>query len=474
LSELTLSAPISWLDGIDVRTGRIVQEGHPQKGESIAGRVVRLRGSTGSTVGAYIFFALKRNNTAPLKIILEEPDSVTIAAELAGIPVELKGVKEVKLEDEEIDESLKRYLEREASISGAQGFARIKSVHISGVSYATIGDAGREWLSEVANKIKFKVTATTNPAGMDLISWRDMGIPEGFARRQIEIIDSLIEMGALPTFTCTPYLSGNLPVYGESVCWGESSAVAFINSVIGARSNREGATKTIVAAATGYTPLYGKHLDENRVPNLAVYSEPLENLLHYYLLAYYIGLHYPDSVPIYNVKRVSLPELKALAAAGAASGSIEMYHIPGISPNKAFDTLKSIQVTKRDLLDLREELSSFDGGTDLVVLGCPHLSLQEIKELSELMDRRKALVRFWIFTARAFMPLIEKLKWKIERFGASIWYDTCMVVSPLEELGIKKVTTNSAKAAKYLSSLRGLEVELLDIKEIIERYSAPE
>ncbi|MCS7102443.1 MAG: aconitase X [Candidatus Korarchaeum sp.] len=474
--EITITLPISWLDGIDIRTGRIVQEDHPQRGQSIAGKIVRIRGSTGSTVGAYVFFALKRNNVAPNKIILEEPDSVTISAELAGIPVEISGAKEVRLEDRELKEELRRYLEREASITGAQGFARIRSVHISGVSYATIGDAGREWLSEVSREIRFKVTATTNPAGMDLVDWRTMGIPEDFARRQIEIVDSLVRMGALPTFTCTPYLTGNLPAFGERVCWGESSAVAFINSALGARSNREGATKTVVTAATGYTPIYGKHLDENRLPNIKIDTEPLENTLQYYLLAYYVGLFYPDSVPLYEgLKSASLPELKAMSAAGAASGSIELFHVPGVTPNRISDVSKSIRVTKKDLIELREGMSSFEGGSDLVVLGCPHLSLQELKEIKELLMGRRALIRFWIFTARAFMPLIERsgIREALERFGARIWYDTCMVVSPLEELGVRKVTTNSTKAAKYLKSLRKLDVELLDVKEIVERYSAP-
>ncbi|MEM1984083.1 MAG: aconitase X [Candidatus Korarchaeum sp.] len=474
--EIAIKSPISWLDGIDIRTGRIVQENHPQRGQSIAGKIVRIRGSTGSTVGAYVFFALKRNNAAPAKIILEEPDSVTISAELAGIPVEIRGVSEVKLGDEELKEELRRYLEREASITGAHGFSKVKSVHISGVSYATIGDSGREWLSEVSREIKFKVAATTNPAGMDLVDWKMMGIPEDFARKQMEIVDSLVKMGALPTFTCIPYLTGNLPTYGEVVCWGESSAVAFVNSVLGAKSNREGATKTVVAAASGYTPIYGKHLDENRLPSIKVDTDPPENTLQYYLLAYYTGLHYPDSVPLYvGLKSASLPELKAISAAGAASGSIELFHIPGVTPNRISDVSRSLRVTKSDLVRLREEMSSFEGGSDLVVLGCPHLSLQELEEMRELLMGRRSLIRFWIFTARSFMPLIERsgLREIFERFGADVWYDTCMVVSPLEELGIRRVTTNSTKAAKYLKSLRRLEVELLDIREIVERYSVP-
>ncbi len=477
MNELRLTAPISWLDGIDVKTGKIIQQDHPQKGESLAGKIVYVPHSIGSTVGAYTFFALKKYGVAPIKIVLEEPDSITISAELSGIPVEIKGAKKVELKDENIREEFKRYLEKEASISEAEGFIKVRSVHISGVSYATIGDTGKEWLKNMEDEVKLKVAATTNPLGMDLYRWKEMGIPENFARGQVDIVESLIKMGAIPSFTCTPYLTGNLPHYGEHVSWGESSAVSFINSVIGAKSNREGGTKTIIAAATGYTPLYGKHLDRNREPTIMVEVEGnLSRLVDYYALGYLIGKEYPSSVPLYEgLKKLHIPELKALAAAGAASGSIEIFHIPKITPNPFKRPSKSIKVNLKDLKATLDELSTFSGGPDLIVIGCPHLSLGEFKRIASLMDGRITTIKFWLYTSRAILSQIEKssLINLIRRFGAEVWADTCMVVSPLEEMGIRKVTTNSTKAAKYLKTLRGMDVEVLSLEEIIERYSVP-
>ncbi len=477
MNELRLTAPISWLDGIDIKTGKIIQQDHPQRGESLAGRIVYVPHSIGSTVGAYTFFALKKYKTAPIKIVLEEPDSITISAELAGISVELKGAKEIKLENRDIREEFRRYLEKEASISEAEGFVRIHSVHISGVSYATIGDTGKEWLKNMENEIKFKVAATTNPLGMDLYRWKEMGIPENFAREQMNIVESLIKMGAIPSFTCTPYLAGNLPHYGEHISWGESSAVSFINSIIGARSNREGGAKTIIAAATGYTPLYGRHLDRNRKPTIAVEVEgDLNRLVDYYALGYFIGKEYPNSVPLFKgLKKLYIPELKALAAAGAASGSIEIFHIPKITPNLFKRPSKSIRVNLKDLKATLDELSTFSGGSDLVVIGCPHLSLDEFKRIVSLINGRIATIRFWLYTSRAILSQIERsgLIHLIKSFGAKVWADTCMVVSPLEDMGIRKVTTNSTKAAKYLKTLRGMDVEVLGLEEIIERYSIP-
>ncbi len=469
MKELELTQPLSWLDGIDPKTGRIIQEGHPQRGESIAGKVLRMPHSSGSTVGAYVFFALREYGTAPAKIILKKADSVTISAELAGIPVEIEGGREVRLEGD-FPEEFKRFLEREASIVGAEEFVQVRSVHVSGVSYATIGDWGKRWLSKISEmaRVREGVLATSNPAGMDVLSWRKMGVPESFARGQLEIVEHLTRMGIVPSLTCTPYLVGNLPRRGEHISWGESSAVAFANSVIGARTNREGGVKTIVAAVTGLTPKYGMHLEESRKPDLKVVVEPGDwSYMDYTLLGYLTGEESPSSVPCYSVSG-DIDQVKGLGAGGAASGSIEMFHL-GSCPVE-----RRLEVFKRDLEDLRERLSSFDGGTDLVAIGCPHLSLRQLREIASLMMGRRAKVPFWLYTSRASLAqLPEYLNKSLEKAGVKVWADTCMVVSPLERMGVRKVTTNSAKAAKYLRSLRGLDVELLKIREILERYTSP-
>ncbi|MDK2463417.1 MAG: DUF126 domain-containing protein [Candidatus Korarchaeota archaeon] len=92
--ELRLTAPLSWLDGVDPETGVITQPGHPQAGLSVAGKRVVMPHSVGSTVGAYGLFKLARHGVAPREIVLKHPDSVTISAELAGIPVRVLGAVE--------------------------------------------------------------------------------------------------------------------------------------------------------------------------------------------------------------------------------------------------------------------------------------------------------------------------------------------------------------------------------------------
>ena len=123
-------------------------------------------------------------------------------------------------------------------IFGADRLIEVSSVQVAGVSYDNIGDAGLEFLNELAKDGKVKVTTTLNPAGMDIENWKSLGISEEFAEKQIQVIEAFKKLGIIPTCTCVPYLIGNLPRFGEHIAWSESSAVAFANSVIGARTNR--------------------------------------------------------------------------------------------------------------------------------------------------------------------------------------------------------------------------------------------
>jgi len=474
---LRLSKPISWLDGVDPRSGIIIQPNHPEKGETIAGKVVILPHSTGSTVGAYTFFKLVKNGKQPKKIILEHPDSVTISAELAGIPVEIPMAKEKHKLKMDAPEKFLRFLQKEASISGSKGFIKVNSVHISGVSYLTVGDAGLEFLEEVSRKgLLVKVKSTTNPIGMDIKRWREMGIPEDYAEKQLRIVRALLSMGAEPTFTCTPYLVGNRPKKGEHVCWGESSAVAFVNSVLGARTNREGGVKTIVAAVVGLTPNYGMHLKENRRPDLIVkLEESLQGRTDFGTLAYYVGRLAPRSVPRYEgIPKASEAELKSMGAAGAASGSIELFHIDGITPEASLpckERCETLRVGANELKEVKELLSTSGSVPELVVIGCPHLSREELVEAAVLLRGRKVKVPFWLFTSREVFERNKDLCRCIEKSGAKVLCDTCMVVCPLRGLGYHVVATDSAKAARYLHTFQGFEVIFERFESFVNFYT---
>ena len=149
-------------------------------------------------------------------------------------------------------------------IYGADRLIPITSAHISGASYKMIGDPGLEFIEDIARDGKVAVPSTVNPLGMDPERWREQGVSDEFAAKQRRIANAYRAMGVRESFSCTPYLIGNRPAFGDHVAWAESSAACFANSVLGARTNREGGPSALAAAITGFTPNYGLHLDAGR------------------------------------------------------------------------------------------------------------------------------------------------------------------------------------------------------------------
>ena len=155
----------------------------------------------------------------------------------------------------------------------AEKLVDITSAQISGVSYKTIGDAGLEFLEALGQDAHVRVQSTLNPAGVDLEFWKELGFSEEFTKKQLRIVKAYQKMGVTTTCTCTPYLVGNVPRLGDHIAWSESSAVCYANSVLGAKSNREGGPGALSAAICGKTAEYGYHLDEHRKANFIVEVE---------------------------------------------------------------------------------------------------------------------------------------------------------------------------------------------------------
>src|SRR5512136_398358 len=219
-------------------------------------------------------------------------------------------------------------------IYGADRLIRVGSVQVAGVSYHNLGDAGLEFLNELAKDGKVRVLTTLNPAGMDLENWRQLGISPEFAEKQNLVIDAFRRMGIITSCTCTPYLIGNLPRYGEHVAWSESSAVTFANSVIGARTNREGGPSALAAAFVGKTPCYGLHLKENRVADIHVQVDvTLKKLSDWGALGYCIGKKAENRIPyITGIRDADLDELKSFCASVVTYGSKPLFYMRGITP----------------------------------------------------------------------------------------------------------------------------------------------
>ncbi|MDH5811355.1 MAG: aconitase X catalytic domain-containing protein [Candidatus Verstraetearchaeota archaeon] len=357
-------------------------------------------------------------------------------------------------------------------VFGAERMVKIESAQIAGVSYGNIGDAGMEFLEDWADLGgKVRVKSTLNPAGMDLDKWKEMGIDDEYYQRQMRILKAFEKMGVEITCTCTPYLVGNRPRSGAHVAWSESSAVVFANSVLGARTNREGGPSALAAAITGRTPCYGLHLEDNRVPTAIVKVEArLESIFDFSLLGYTVGRILGSGIPYFKGVLVrDFDKLKIMSAALAASGGIAMFYVG--DRRRTADKLEKVCVDQRELELSREKLSS-EGKPDLACIGCPHCSIQELRDLARaLKDKRvKEGCALWVWTSQGVYDQAKDRGYlrAIEGAGGKVFTDTCMVVCPLEKSGYSHMVSNSCKAAHYVPSTSGLKATATETYLVLE------
>jgi len=225
-------------------------------------------------------------------------------------------------------------LKKIGEINGAERLIPIESVHLVLHAYKSAFDAGVDAAEKIAEMGgKFIVPTTIDPYGMDAENWRLAKTPESYAVQQIRLADAVMKMGVLPVWTCTPYFGFNLPKFGEHIAWAESSAVAYANTVIGARTNRQTAIVDICCGILGKTPETGMHLQENRYGEVLIQLQIDRELKswEYPALGYYLGKKLGSKIGIVNGMNGSVKNenLKALCAAAAASGSVTLLHIVG-------------------------------------------------------------------------------------------------------------------------------------------------
>ena len=382
-------------------------------------------------------------------------------------------------------------------IYGAEALVPVSSVQVSGVSYKNLGDAGVAFLHEWAEQgARVRVPTTLNPAWMDLTGWQEQGIPEAFAHKQMEVIAAFAEIGITTTCTCTPYFVGYEPKFGAHLAWAESSAVSYANSVLGARTNREGGPSALAAAIAGRTAGYGLHLDANRKANYVVDVRcPMRSPADYGALGYYVGQQVRQGCPLFcNLaeplltleqdfglpvyQSTGLPDpavdrLKALGAAMAASGAVALYHVEGITPESLRGDVVAPGAETLVIESLDEAYAALNGpveAIDFVGLGCPHASLDEIRRVAELVKGRRLTATLWVTTAGHTRQLASERGWvqTIEAAGGKVVADTCVVVAPVTELGFRTVVTNAGKAAFYSPGHSGLAVRFGSLEQCIE------
>lgn len=180
------------------------------------------------------------------------------------------------------------------TIFDAERMIPVSSCHVGGRSFLISGQENIDWMTELyEGGARFQVFTSTNPCSCDFELWREMGLPETLVKDQRRADEVYLKMGAVPLGTCLPYYHGNLPLPGTHFAWGGSAGATFINSIIGARGNREGSPSVVVASICGVTPAYGLHLKENRFGKVIVDISGLDHssmpLGDYSALGSYIG-----------------------------------------------------------------------------------------------------------------------------------------------------------------------------------------
>ncbi|HIQ03162.1 MAG TPA: DUF521 domain-containing protein [Desulfurococcales archaeon] len=367
---------------------------------------------------------------------------------------------------------------------GANKLIRISHAHISGISYTTIGEVGLELLRELALE-KVCVNTTCNPAGFDLTHWRRLGVPEEYYKKQIEIINLLRKMGVKTTLSCTPYLTENISK-GDHISWAESNAVLYANSITGAMTNREGGLSALLAALVGRTPNYGLHLQENRKPTVIVSIEinniEVDEPSILSAIGYSLGLKVGYGIPyIVNSKILTNLELIKYFMAGigttSALGMIIISHISPDERNIKQSDLKGLDRISLGMDDIIEVYECFNEVSidkcDVIYLGCPHLSLDELLYILKFISSVKIPnnIKVWLTTSRNVVNKIVKLGYNVIelwRKGILILCDMCPIVAPLEKLKVKNIITDSAKAAYYLRKMHKAKVTLMSRHNILK------
>lgn len=389
-------------------------------------------------------------------------------------------------------------------IYGARRLVPVESVQVSGVSYKNLGEAGLEFLQAWAEEgARARVPAFLNPAGMDMERWAALGIPEEFARRQQVVVEAFRRLAVRPTLTCAPYLAMPWPPRGSHLAWAESSAVAFANSLAGARTNREGGPSALAAAITGRTAAYGLHLDENRQATVEVRVRvALQDEADFGALGIWVGQEVGQGVPAFVDLTEQLPGggtchegregeegkenslcpswltratdfLRALGAAMAAAGAVALFHVRDVTPEVRDEPSLGRAERRLEVHSLEEVYTRLNAPAeqvDLVHIGCPHASLEEIRQVAEAVAGQRLVARLWITTGRAVREEATRRGWvaQIAAAGGHVVADTCTVVAPIQALGVRVLATNSAKTAFYAPAHSGVAVRFGNLERCLE------
>jgi len=527
--------PLSFWMGVDTETGEIIDRHHPLCGEVVTGKIFVLPGARGSCSGSCGLLELIHNDKAPAALVFAEDEAIlTLGAMIAGesfgktIPIASVGAENFarlalqktltvdngrvslgragskndapasppRLNLTAADQAMlagaggkaravaMRIITRFAEVQGVTELIDVDQAHIDCCFYT--GPAGLAFAEQLcAWGGQVKVPATTNATSVDGLRFRGHAVEADRGAITQRVVAAYTGLGVRPTFTCAPYLLETAPKFGQQIAWGESNAVAYANSVLGARTMKYPDYLDICVALTGRAPLMDSYIDAGRhatiridVPDLGLADDSL-----YPLLGYHVGLLVGWDIPVVTgLPNAARDDLKAFSAAFATTSGAPMFHIEGVTPEaKTLDQAlggkaaeRHIVLTRADLLRSWHELNTAQNqAVDMVSLGNPHFSLDELARTAALCrGKRKAeSVSLVITCGRDLYVEAEKAGTiaALKEFGADVLNDTCwcMVFAPMLPSGMQRLMTNSAKFAHYGPGITQREMHFASLEACI-------
>jgi predicted aconitase len=375
---------------------------------------------------------------------------------------------------------------------GAPSLLDISRAHIDGCLYH--GQVSLDFVERlVATGGRVRVPTSLNVGAIDLIHPELIRLSPRDMAPGMRLMKAHEELGCQPSYTCAPYQTAFRPRFGEQIAWGESNAIVFANSVIGARTNRYGDFIDLCCAITGRAPAWGLHLDENRsgqilfrLTGFPPSQQPTDAL--YVAIGLIIGLQSGERIPVIDglPPPTSEDQLKALGAAAASSGAVGLFHATGITPEAASladafhgrSPEKVISISPADVRDTLQHLSTVADGSPItaVCLGTPHFSRDEWHRLLPLLGELQpdGRVPIYVNTGRDILNELEQqdLTSGFSRFGVIPVVDTCTYLTPILRSLEGVVMTNSGKWAHYAPGNIGVQVAFGEMADCIRSAAA--
>ena len=528
---LVCAEGLSFWGGVDPETGRIIDVHHPAHGENVSGKVLMMSTSRGSCSGSGVLLELALNGLAPAALVFCEDEEVLTLGALvserifgrsvavvrlgraayaamagerraevsgarlvsAGVDVALMraDVGALRLEDRDravlagdVGEAARTAMEIVCLMGVAQGATALMDVTRGHIDGCILAHSANLIFAEKMAAMGAKVTipTTINAISVDRQNWDTQGVSTDFGGRASRLADAYVAMGARPTFTCAPYLLEDRPKRGECVGWSESNAVIYANSVLGARTPKHPDYLDLCIAMTGRAAVSGVYADAGRVARRVVeVAVPAgADDAFWPLVGWLAGKASPDRVPLLVGLEEAAPstdDLKGLCAAFGTTSGAPMLHIQGVTPEggqaPSLDADRVVLGSK-DFAAAWRELNTTDEAVDLVAIGSPHVSLDEVRVLARLLDGKTLADRVDVIVTIGREVLsaarAEGLVAGLEGIGVRLLPDLCWcsITEPVFPNAARVLITNSGKYAHYAFGLSGRKVRFGGLAACVE------